>query len=238
MSNSNPRWGNEGRSKKADAIFSTLLSTCGDSVKDLEWLDIGCGSGGIASQISTKVRKITGLDPEPWPQWEDLEGRHENLTLRQGFFDGDFLPVPEGAFDVIICNQVYEHVENPQQLILNIHKALRPGGVCYFAGPNLLWPIEPHVFWPFVHWLPRSFAQSLIKIFNKNAILDANSKNVWQLKRYFRESNFTCENIIPQRLIYGSQNREVYKRIITLASSLSLFITPGFVFLLRKEKKS
>lgn len=235
MNKINPRWGNKGRNEKADAIFSTLISIFGNGIKDLDWLDIGCGSGGIAAQISTKVRAIEGIDPESWPQWEDLKEEQENLTLRQGYFDQESLPVPENSFDIIICNQVYEHVRNPKQLILNICKALKPGGVCYFAGPNFLWPIEPHVFWPFVHWLPRKFSQKLISVFNKSAKLDANSKNLWQLKKYFKESGLTYEDIIPQRLAFRCNSLLRYRSALKLISIAMLPITPGFVFLLKKE---
>lgn len=180
-----PHWGNENRSAKANALFSTLQHATSTDLRDKVWLDAGCGSGGIAAHLATQVQSVCGVDPERWAQWDALAKSHPNLQLMDGFFDAETLPLEEASVDVVVCNQVYEHVSDPQQLIRNIYRVLKPGGVCYFAGSNLLWPIEPHVFWPFVHWLPRAWAIKILGIFNPSAILDAHAKPSWWLKKEF-----------------------------------------------------
>lgn len=229
-----PRWGNEYRERKAELIFNTIKSVTSKDINRLDWLDVGCGSGGIAASLASKVNSIIGCDPEPWSQWTALKQRHNNLDFVKGCFDLPSPPVSAERFDIVVCNQVYEHVDNAQTLIKNIYTVLKPGGICYFAGPNLLWPIEPHVFWPFVHWIPRTAAQKIIRLFNHQAILDANSATSWVLKGYFLSAGFTYENIIHHRLIAAKPALQPVSPLIKIISNLTLPLMPGFVFLLKK----
>ncbi len=139
---------------------------------------------------------------------------------------------------MVVCNQVYEHVSDPQQLIREIFRILKPGGRCYFAGPNLIFPIEPHVFWPFVHWLPRGFAVKLMRVCGSSGVLDANSTHYWRLRRWL--GAFHIRNSVP----YILRNPVLYGRSGALWRMLghmpewmldrATWLSPGFVFMLRK----
>lgn len=237
-----PRWGSECRERKAMAILRTMIARCGDGVVEGTWLDIGCGSGGIAFTLAPHVRMIVGIDPEPWPSWETKAEEQQNLSFVSAYFDGDQLPLQVGTADVVICNQVYEHVTHPSALIRNIHRVLKPGGVCYFAGPNLLWPIEPHVFWPFVHWLPRPLAQRLMRGLRstKADSLDAYSATQLTLKSWFKDAGFSVSNLLRIRTATGLDIGR-HERLSAMAMAmpeafynLLCPIAPGFVFLLTK----
>ncbi len=47
------------------------------------------------------------------------------------------LPFQDETFDIIICNDVLEHLENPVAALENIKKALKKGGILYINTPNL-----------------------------------------------------------------------------------------------------
>lgn len=70
--NPQPRWGNCERNLKGQAIVDTLRLALGSRLQARRWLDIGCGSGGIARQLVQDVDSVVGVDPEPWPQWPDM----------------------------------------------------------------------------------------------------------------------------------------------------------------------
>ena len=236
-----PRWGNEDRAGKAEAIWQTLLHFRGPGVGTGIWLDIGCGSGGIAANLASRVERVIGFDPEAWPLWELLRQQHANLELHAGGIE-DLSPGPPSAmFDVVICNQVYEHVPDPRALISSIHRCLKPGGVCYFAGPNLLFPIEPHVFWPCVHWLPRGFARALMRVLGSKQWrdLDAYSTDYWTLKSWF-EPYFHVTNAVPFMLRRVSMARwaGIGRLLAFMPEGMIDFLTPlspGFVFVLEKK---
>lgn len=238
-----PRWGNEARDRKALAIAATMSLCRGNAVFRGCWLDVGCGSGGIAAALSEHVRAIVGVDPEPWREWEGETQRHGNLSFKVASFDSPELPVESASFDVVVCNQVYEHVTDPRQLLRNIHGALRPGGCCYFAGPNLLWPVEPHVFWPFVHWLPRDWAHRLMAALGSKRVkeFDAFSHPSWTLTRWFNEVGFSVENALPGRVQVELELKRAavaarLSRLVPKALWNALLpVAPGFVFVLEKK---
>lgn len=238
-----PRWGNQARDRKALAIWHTLLECNGPGIAEGAWLDVGCGSGGIAATLANKARLVTGIDPEPWSAWAREMDAHSNLRLVTGRFDGDSSTIPAFSIDVVVCNQVYEHVDDPLALLRNIHRVLVPGGICYFAGPNLLWPVEPHVFWPFVHWLPRKFAQLIMRSLGSRhaSDLDAWSWSYWRLTHAFRTAGFSFTSAIRERIHAHAQishsnlarvAAHIPRRVIAALSP----VAPGFVFVLTKQQ--
>jgi 2-polyprenyl-3-methyl-5-hydroxy-6-metoxy-1,4-benzoquinol methylase len=234
-----PGWGDRDRPIKASAILSTCRRFIGGDFSRMRWLDIGCGCGDIAATIAPHVGHITGIDPSPWQRWPALQSRHPNLDFIQGDFqEAERIPTP----DVIICNQVYEHVEEPLRLIRLLHKILKPGGYVYFAGPNLLFPIEPHVFWPFVHWLPRRLAVLIMRAFKARYVMVTHSVTIWTLCRWFR--GFEVTNALPIVLRhpedYGRKGL-LWRALATLPPGLIDALTafsPGFIFVLRKQASS
>lgn len=235
-----PRWGQENREAKADAIIRTLQLHCGDLPRGL-WLDIGCGSGGIAASLAPFADKVIGVDPESWERWNAYRECNPNLEFHIGGYRDLTKLLGNESCDVVICNQVYEHVDDPLALLQAIYAILKPKGICYFAGPNLLWPIEPHVFWPFVHWLPRAFAQRAMRALGSRhaAELDAYSTHYWHLSGWFREAGFICQNAIRARLLAAPHVSGVLRGVLRIATAPVVLRTltplaPGFVFVLRK----
>lgn len=217
-------------------MLETLQRFSTFDLKTARWLDIGCGSGGIAAALAGHASQVVGLDPQPWPQWVSLMQQHANLNLIQGGYDTN--AVAPGSIDVVVCNQVYEHVPDPVRLIRFIHTVLRPGGIVYFAGPNLLFPVEPHTLWPFVHWLPRRFAVGLMHACGSRKLLDAYSASYWTLRAWL--ADFEIINAIPHILrhpaSYG-RNGLAWRSLAVIPAPLLDFLTflsPGFVFVLVK----
>jgi 2-polyprenyl-3-methyl-5-hydroxy-6-metoxy-1,4-benzoquinol methylase len=230
-----PGWGDRDRPSKALAILATCRRVIGSDFSGTRWLDIGCGCGDIAATIAPHVGHITGIDPSPWQRWPALRALHPNLDFIHGDFEAaEKIPSP----DVIVCNQVYEHVEEPWRLVRLMHRILKPGGHVYFAGPNLLFPIEPHVFWPFIHWLPRRPALYLMRAFRARYLMITHSATIWQLRRWFK--GFEVVNALPYALRhpadYGRKG-PLWRTLEALPPDVIdklTFFSPGFVFILRK----
>ena len=233
-----PRWGQVARDRKAEAILRTVeLMTPQRDVQRGTWLDVGCGSGGIAATLAQHVDSVIGVDPESWQRWEQFRAAHSNLRLHQGSFRNLEALCGSSSIDVVVCNQVYELVDDPVALLAAIHGVLKPGGICYFAGPNLLWPIEPHVFWPFVHWLPRKFAQALMRTLGspKANDLDAYSAHYWRLRRWFRDAGLVSRSAIADRIAAGFsvRGKRLPGWLAAMVNALAP-LSPGFVFGLHK----
>jgi SAM-dependent methyltransferase len=65
---------------------------------------------------------------------QDLEtGLHnENIHVHSPLHD---IPFEDGHFDVVICNAVLEHVENPDDVVAEFARVTRPGGTLYLCVP-------------------------------------------------------------------------------------------------------
>ena len=51
---------------------------------------------------------------------------------------GDLAVAVDGSqdrFDVVICNQVFEHVDHPIDAVKVLHAMLKPGGLLFFSAP-------------------------------------------------------------------------------------------------------
>jgi SAM-dependent methyltransferase len=69
------------------------------------------------------------------------------------------LPVPDCAYDAVLCTQVLEHVPNPAGVIEELHRVLRPGGLLYMTVP-LAWELHELPF-DFFRYTPHGLATLL-----------------------------------------------------------------------------
>jgi SAM-dependent methyltransferase len=238
VTHDDPRWGSENRDRKAQNIVECLELLVPRDLSRLSCVDIGCGSGGISFHLAPHFESVSGIDPEPWERWQDYMAKQPKLRFLEESVDK--LSLADDSVDVVICNQVYEHVPSPQNLIAQIHRILKPGGVCYFAGPNLLYPIEPHVFWPFIHWLPRPWALTLLRRFapEKEKDMDAFSTTYWTLRRWLR--CFDIVDAVPPLIKHRAGTSggvwHVFRPIPVKLLTLFGFLSPGFIFILTKPE--
>jgi SAM-dependent methyltransferase len=85
----------------------------------------------------------------------DLEGIETSERARV-IVDGA-IPYPDQWFDVVVTNQVFEHVADPPPALREIRRVLKPGGVFIALFPDRSTWFEGHVGLYFVHWFdPRS----------------------------------------------------------------------------------
>lgn len=83
---------------------------------------------------------------------ETVSGGREGIEVR--LYDGRRIPEPDGAFDLVLCNSVIEHVP-PDQHEAFAAELRRIGRGLFLQTPNFWFPVEPHFLLPVVHWLPR-----------------------------------------------------------------------------------
>ena len=76
--------------------------------------------------------------------------------------DGRCLPFRDGAFDVVFSNSVIEHVGDRQSQQRFAGEVARVGRGFWVQTPNRWFPVEQHLFTPFIHWLPKGWQRSLV----------------------------------------------------------------------------
>ena len=64
--------------------------------------------------------------------------------------------LPANFFHFVFTHYVLEHVADIDAVTREIARVTAPGGCGFHVYPGQLRPIEPHLFMPFVHWLPKN----------------------------------------------------------------------------------
>jgi len=169
------------RQRKADKIVQLLTRHANRPLSSAICLDVGCSSGIIASTIAPLFGRMLGLDYDEIA----LQAADSTARSRVQFIRGDAMHLPFGdnMVDVIICAQVYEHVPDDELLFEEIYRILIPGGLVFFSGPNWLFPIEPHYFLPFLHWLPRRLADVCLRLAGQGDHYYERLRPLWELRR-------------------------------------------------------
>jgi len=92
-------------------------------------LDLGCGEGSL---LEAAGMGGTGVDLHP--ERLSLATRKK---LHVALADGSNLPFADYSFDMVICMEVLEHVQDMAGVISEVHRVLKPGGRWIISVPNV-----------------------------------------------------------------------------------------------------
>ena len=96
-------------------------------------LDVGCGPGTITADLAANYvpeGHATGLDVEgvlDTARKNASERGVTNVTFTPG--DAHALPFPDASFDVVHAHQVLQHVPDPVQVLREMRRVTKPGGI-------------------------------------------------------------------------------------------------------------
>ena len=124
-------------------------------------LEIGCGVGRYLEKLGELGAVAVGLEYE-------LDRAHQAAQRVPGArvvgAANEAMPFATGAFDVVLSNEVIEHVADDRASAEEMARVLRRGGRIVLFCPNRWYPVEQHgVFWrgryrfgniPLVNYLP------------------------------------------------------------------------------------
>jgi SAM-dependent methyltransferase len=88
-------------------------------------LDVGCGTKPYRSLF--KVESYRGLDID--------SPNTRKRGVADDLYDGTQFPYQSDSFDAVLCNQVLEHVFNPDEFLSEINRVLKPGGKLLLTVP-------------------------------------------------------------------------------------------------------
>ncbi len=73
------------------------------------------------------------------------------------------LPFRDRSFDVVFSNSVIEHLAGPAERARFAAEVRRVGRSYWVQTPNRRFPIEPHLWTPFLHYLPRAMQRAVAR---------------------------------------------------------------------------
>lgn len=101
-------------------------------------LDVGCGNQPYRDVFASCVEAHIGIDPDAHYSQPDVVG----LALE--------LPFVSASFETVLATQVIEHVPEPDRLLQEINRVLKPGGHLILTAPQY-WRLHevPHDYYRF-----------------------------------------------------------------------------------------
>lgn len=100
----------------------------------LKLFDLGCGNGALTSQIYTPQIECTGTDYST--TGIEIAKRHfSDIHFFQSNMEHSLPLEHHGCYDIVISNEVIEHLLLPRQLFARAKEALRPGGALIISTP-------------------------------------------------------------------------------------------------------
>jgi 2-polyprenyl-6-hydroxyphenyl methylase/3-demethylubiquinone-9 3-methyltransferase len=101
-------------------------------------LDVGCGAGFLSNYLAELGHRVTGIDAAS--DSLDVAARHDaSGTVRYTLGNALELPYPDGNFDVVCAMDFLEHVDEPERVIAEAARVLRPSGLFFFHTFNRNW---------------------------------------------------------------------------------------------------
>lgn len=114
------------------AYFDRFIDWQGKAV-----LDLGCAGGFLAEALDDRGAHVTGIDPAE--KAISAARQHAKQAGRDISYDvgvGEALPYDDASFDAVACVDVLEHVADLDQVLREVARVLKPGGLFVFDTIN------------------------------------------------------------------------------------------------------
>jgi SAM-dependent methyltransferase len=158
-------------------------------------LDVGTGSGTLPEALRDAGATAVGLD---------VEDRRAPGVARYPFVigRGGRLPVKDGAFDLVLCSNVLEHVEDPWGLVDELLRACREDGLVYLSWTNWYSPFGGHEWSPF-HYLGPRLGPRIYRTLRGRDPMNVPGRSLFavhvgQMLRGLRERGLVVEDVAPR----------------------------------------
>jgi ubiquinone/menaquinone biosynthesis C-methylase UbiE len=113
-------------------------------------LDVGCGDAGVIIAFAEAGARVSGIEVDP-KSLERGRLRAEEHGVEAELLAGaaERLPFQDGSFDLVILDNVLEHVQDRARTLEEIRRVLRPGGLLYMVTPK---PFSAYSLWNDPHY--------------------------------------------------------------------------------------
>ncbi len=184
-----------------------LLQKAVSSVQDTpRILDLGCGQGHITQAMRQTLNsaEFTGLDYSV-SAIEYAHGHFPGIDFSVG--DAYDAPYSKEYFDVVVCNNLWEHVPDPLHLLSKIKGFLKPDGYAIVSTPS------------------RYRLGNLVRILSGKPVVFISAHHVTeytvgQVIEQFAYGGFQVETVLSRPISSGSLKGRVVRRLLAVWVSL------------------
>jgi len=127
-------------------------------------LDVGAGMGGFAVAAALQGATVAACEyNRAYCNIIKLRAARNELHLPVYNAAGEALPFADASFDTIVSWDVIEHVQSPDAMLREFSRVLQPRGVALVTAINRWAWKDPHYHIRGLNYLPRAWAERLIK---------------------------------------------------------------------------
>lgn len=106
-------------------------------VRGADWLDLGCGRHVFSAWMMNEQDEVVASCKAVYGIDLDAEGMKAHRAIfKKVFGDLASLPFQSESIDIASANMVVEHLSEPETVLSEVHRVLRPNGIFIFHTPN------------------------------------------------------------------------------------------------------
>ncbi len=233
-----------GRLQKARKTVAVILDAMKADEREpasARLLDIGCSTGILSHHYAGYFGEVVGVDIDDGAvAWARENRASGNLDYRVG--DSMELPFREAGFDVVTCTHIYEHVPDPQRMVDEIFRVLKPGGLCYFAAENRLRWWDGHYDLPLLTVLPAPLAHLFVRVMGRGERryeTHFTLRGLRQMVKRFEIIDYTRTVVSDPEAFEATdmvQPRSVKQRAARTVLAMAYWAFPTYLWILRKPE--
>lgn len=215
-------------------------------------LDLGSGVGNFVVACRNKGLRAFGVEPDRIGQNSSITAleiasrRLETAPFAAAV--GEQLPFADSIFDLVVMDQVIEHVADQKRVLAEALRVLKPGGALYVACPNYLRFYEPHYKIRFLPLLPKFLGSTYLRLRGRDPVLlsQLTYTTNWRVRRLFAAIGITrfldlnCGGFLAKcrgeganpanwkgRIVKGLANKPLVGKFVLWAASLYVRLREG-----------
>ena len=111
-------------------------------------LDLGCltGGRGIAWAELYQTEHLIGVDvDESYIAAARQFAAMKNVSAEFRVARGEEIPLEDSSLDAVLSFDVFEHVQNPESVLKECYRVLKPHGRAFLVFPSYYQPVEHHL---------------------------------------------------------------------------------------------
>ena len=152
-------------------------------------IDIGCGGGILSESLQKLGANVTWIDiSKKLIKTAKNHAKKQNLNIKYINIDiNDFFKKNKKKFDIILCMELIEHINNPEKLINSCNKMIKKKGKIFISSINKI--IKSYIYIILIgefisKIIPKGTHNynKFISPYNLNKILNKNGLNIKEIK--------------------------------------------------------
>ena len=165
-------------------------------------LDIGSSAGVVAQHLAEWADWVYCVDVDRAALAAGRRAGRLADSLRLVLTDGIEIPFADDCFDLVVFRRVYGYcpLSTQEHLFAEIKRVLRPGGLCYFEGHNLLAVLEPDYRIPFLQLAPAGLTTAILRMLGVRRPSFGRYRSYWGLRSMVYRQSFLLDFMTPMVL--------------------------------------